>query len=161
MIDEVCVILDKRNAYFEKQYFWPGDPYNRGFYIFKDLSAGDYYITLARSWVIYNLGEEEPIDMSWVGWDLTGLYEIKVKPDETVSFDIYLDFFCDKTWEGSIDNLRLRGSGSGVMGWGYQDGANWFGDNENLIGKTMILDVVWTNTALTRTDFTIEICDLA
>ena len=161
LIDEVCVILDKVNSSsFEIQRFWPGDPDNRGYYNFSDLGPGTYSISLARSWVRYSLGDDEPEDYSWVGWDLSNRYYIDVNPGESVSYDIYLDFFCDKTWIGSIDNLRFFGSSTYVLGWGSDGNTNWFGNNTNLIGKEMTISVEWENTALTRTDFTIEICDL-
>ena len=155
------MVLQKENSSFELQRFWPGDPDNRGFFNFSGLGPGTYSIYLARSWVMYNLGDHDPVDFSWVGWDLSGHHYIDVEPGESVTYDIYLDFFCDKSWPGAVDNLRLSGSGGTVFGWGSTDNTSWFGHTSNLIGKTMTIDVEWANTALTRTDFDIFICDLA
>ena len=74
--------------------------------------------------------------------------------------DIYLDFSAYSTWQRSIDNPGLRGFGGTIFGWGTSGEHDWLGNNSNLVGKNMTIEVVWENSAITRSDFTIYICDL-
>jgi len=159
IINEICVILHKDDDSSELQRYWPNDTTNRGYYEFKGLKAGAYYISLSRSWVKVDL-ENPGNNYINGGWDLSEFYYFSLKAGENKVFDIELDFYSINYWNGSIDNIRIQGTIRLVVGWGTSGETNWFGDNTNLVGKNMELSVEWDNTILTRSDFTIHICDL-
>lgn len=156
IINEHCVVLNKRSEFMELQRFWPSDPSNRGYYEFVNLTPGQYSIHLARSWVKVTLGDPDDKYLEG-GWISPGHIDIDVKAGASVVHDIHLDFYAAQNWTGSIDGLRLQSESGTLFGYSADD---YLGDNSNLIGKTMTIEVSWSNSHITRSDFSIDIMDL-
>jgi hypothetical protein len=155
--NEFCIQLFKPGFPGYPLRQWPEDPNHRGFYKFENLTPGCYTISFAKSYAKIMLN-----DPTWKYIDGGYIYQngtiVHVHPDERVIKDFYLDFYGHQSWTKDYRNLRLGMDHQSVFGY---DDYPWFGNDTNLYGKNMTLEVYWNNTVNSRVTFYFQVLDIA
>ena len=155
--NEFCVRLEQYGTEDNSIHrYWPNDSDNRGYFRFNNITPGKYRITLARSWTKVTLNDPNDRYIEG-GWTIPESVEIEVSGERLIQINFSLDFHAYQIWNGNLRGIQILGSVQTVFG--YSDD-NFFGDNTNLIGKTMTFSVYWNNSNLAHADFTVTIMDL-